>query len=285
MPLLPDGRRLHLNHGPIDVVLEAWGPAAEVAQAYAAVEAIFPDVLPALARELPTLRSGARADWARLEGPVARRMAAACAKFPDVFVTPMAAVAGAVADHLRLTLIADRALTKAYINDGGDIAIHLTPGERLVCGVVAEIVAPSCDALIDLEIGMGIGGIATSGRATKGQGGRSFSLGIADAATVLAGDAATADVAATLIGNAVDLPGNRAISRVPAVELDPDSDLGTRPVTVEVGDLTQDEIAMALDNGLRVAEQFRLRGLIVGAFLSLRGQRRFCGASPIALAA
>lgn len=285
MPLLPDGSRLHLNHGPIDVVLEAWGEAGEVALAYAQVEAVFPDVLPALARELPILRSGDPARWAALEGPVARRMAAACARFPDVFVTPMAAVAGAVADHLRDALIAKRDLAKAYVNDGGDIALHLTPGAKLVCGVVAEIVAPSLDAIVDLTASMGIGGIATSGRATKGKGGRSFSLGIADAATVLAADAATADAAATLIANAVDLPGHKGISRVPAVELDPDSDLGARPVTVEIGPLTPAETALALDNGLAVAEQFLRRGAIVGAFLALNGERRICGAPTIALAA
>ena len=32
--LLPDGRRLHLQHGPIDLVIEAWGPREEVALAY-----------------------------------------------------------------------------------------------------------------------------------------------------------------------------------------------------------------------------------------------------------
>jgi ApbE superfamily uncharacterized protein (UPF0280 family) len=285
MPLLPDGRRLHLNHGPIDVVLEAWGEAGEVARAYAHVEALFPEVLPALARELPILRSGDRARWAELEGPVARRMAVACAKFPEFFATPMAAVAGAVADHLRDVLVAGRQLDKAYVNDGGDIALHLTPGEKLVCGVVAEVVAPSLDAIVEFDAGMGIGGIATSGRATKGSGGRSFSLGIADAATVLAVDAATADAAATLIANAVDLPGHSAISRVPAVELDPDSDLGARPVTVDIGPLSSAETALALDNGLAVAEQFLRRGAIVGAFLALNGERRICGAPTIALAA
>jgi ApbE superfamily uncharacterized protein (UPF0280 family) len=285
MPLLSDGRRLHLSHGPIDVVLEAWGPADEVAKAYEQVEAIFPTVLPELARELPILRSGARGEWDRLRGPVARRMAHACRKFPEVFVTPMAAVAGAVADYLRDTLIDGRKLSKAYVNDGGDIAIHLTPGEHLVCGVVADIAAPALDARVRLDARSGIGGIATSGRATKGQGGRSFSLGIADAVTVLARDAATADAAATLIANSVDLPGHPAISRVPAVELDPDSDLGARPVTVGVGALSAPETALALDNGLAVAEQFRRRGAIDGAFLALNGERRVCGATRKTLAA
>ncbi|MFM7344172.1 MAG: UPF0280 family protein [Tagaea sp.] len=285
MPFLADGSRLHLNHGPIDVVLEAWGEPGEVAKAYAQVEAMFPDILPRLARELPILRSGDPARWETLEGPVARRMAQACRKFPGIFVTPMASVAGAVADHLRDVFVAGRDLTKAYVNDGGDIALHLTPGQTLVCGVVADIAAPALDASIHLQAGQGIGGIATSGRATKGQGGRSFSLGIADAVTVLAADAATADAAATLIANAVDLPGHAAISRVPAVELDPDSDLGARPVTVAVGTLSPAETALALDNGLALAEQFRARGTIVGAFLALNGERRVCGEARAALAA
>ncbi len=38
----------------------------------------------------------------------------------------MAAVAGAVADHILAAMIAGRRLAKAYVNDGGDIALHLT---------------------------------------------------------------------------------------------------------------------------------------------------------------
>ena len=49
------------------------------------------------------------------------------------------------------------------------------------------------------------------GIATSGWRGRSFSLGIADAVTVLAATAAEADAAATVIANAVDLPGHPAI--------------------------------------------------------------------------
>ena len=57
------------------------------------------------------------------------------------------------------------------------------------------------------------------GIATSGQGGRSLSRGIATSVTVLAHNAAAADVAATLIANAVDLPGHPALTRVPADDL------------------------------------------------------------------
>ena len=86
------------------------------------------------------------------------------------------------------------------------------------------------------------------GVATSGWQGRSHSLGIADAVTVLARCAAVADAAATLIANAVDVdhPG---IRREPARVLDEDSDLGDRPVTVAVPALDPETIDAALDAG------------------------------------
>ncbi|MFX7144802.1 hypothetical protein ABTI11_20165, partial [Acinetobacter baumannii] len=81
--------------------------------------------------------------------------------------------------------------------------------------------------------------------ATSDRHGRSFSRGIADAVTVLAKTASQADAAATIIANNVDLPGHPAIQRVPANELQPDSDLGSRLVTRAVGTLTEQEIETA----------------------------------------
>jgi hypothetical protein len=269
--MLPDGRRLHLNHGPIDLIVEAFGDAVEVSAAYVQATDCFEDVLPALARELPLLRTPLPA--AQPTGPVARRMVAACQPFDAEFITPMAAVAGAVADHVLQALIASRPLTKAYVNDGGDIAFYLSPGQHLTCGVVADLAAPGIDGTVKLTAAMPVRGIATSGSATKGSGGRSFSLGIADAVTVLACDAAAADAAATIIANAVDLPTHKAITRAPAVSLDPDSDLGDRLVTLEIGPLADDEIRQALAAGVARAEDIRQSGLIYGAVLVL--QRRF----------
>ena len=108
--------------------------------------------------------------------------------------------------------------------------------------------------------------------ATSGRHGRSFSLGIADAVTVLAADAARADAAATLIANAVDLPGHPAIARVAASELEPDNDLGSRLVTAEVGRLSADEVAQALAAGVEEAERMRADGLIAAAVLCLDDQ-------------
>ncbi|HKA77358.1 MAG TPA: UPF0280 family protein, partial [Pseudolabrys sp.] len=100
--------------------------------------------------------------------------------------------------------------------------------------------------------------------------GRSFSLGIADAVTVLADCAAAADAAATVIANAVNLPNHHGVTRVPAREISPDSDLGERLVTRGVEPLSQLEIDAALDNGIRVATLLRERGLIHSAALCLQ---------------
>jgi ApbE superfamily uncharacterized protein (UPF0280 family) len=110
-------------------------------------------------------------------------------------------------------------------------------------------------------------GIATSGRR-----GRSFSLGIADAVTILAKTAAAADAAATAVANAVDLPDHPAIMRRAAHDLDPQSDLGSIPVTINVSALTAEEIDTALTAGLAVARQCIDRGLIEAAALHLAGR-------------
>ena len=273
---LPDDR-LHLQEGPIDLVIEAFGEASEVRRAYAAATACFEAVLPGLVAELAELRRPLGEETHAFQGPVARRMAAACRPHRACCVTPMAAVAGAVADHVLAAMTAAARLARAYVNDGGDIALYLQPGETFACGMVAEVEDPRLDGRAVIAAETSIRGIATSGRATLGQGGRSFSLGIADAVTVFARNAAAADVAATLIANAVDLPGHAAIERAPACDIDPDSDLGARAVTVAVGALAPDEIATALSRGHAVAEEMRRSGQIEAAVLFLRGQAEIVG--------
>jgi len=277
---LPDGR-LHLQEGPIDVIAEAFGARHERRRAYAAAETCFHDVLPGLVAELAELRKAVGA--AELQGPVARRMQAACLPHGMTFVTPMAAVAGAVADHLLAAMTAAAELQRAYVNDGGDIALYLTPGESLACGLVAEVRDPRLNGRAVIAAETAIRGIATSGRATLGEGGRSFSLGIADAVTAFARSAAEADVAATLIANAVDLPGHAAVCRRPACEIDPESDLGDRPVTVAVGALADEEVTSALRRGQAVAAAMRAAGLIEAAVLFLRGQAEVVGGDQLLL--
>jgi len=270
---LPGGR-LHLQHGPIDIVLHAWGAPHHVAAAEGAAIARFATILPELVAELAELRKP-MTEAPRLTGAVARRMRTACAPFAPLFITPMAAVAGAVADELLAAMRAAAPLARAYVNDGGDIALHIAPGESLAIGMAADPTHPAFDASLRLTAAHGIGGVATSGRH-----GRSFSLGIADAVTVLARDAASADAAATLIANAVDTP-DVPVRRVPANTLDPDSDLGAIPVTTEVGPLTPSQIDAALANGAQRAEVYRHASHIRAAALRLGGALRLVGAQEL----
>lgn len=270
--LLADGRRLHLQHGPIDLIVEGFGAAAEVAAACGQAAARFATILDELVDELADLRRpfGGRPPG-RYRSATARRMARAVAPHADRFITPMAAVAGAVADEVLAALMAGRTLDRAYVNNGGDIALHLGAGEHFTTGLVVPAERTTPLGTIRVDAAGAVRGIATSGR-----GGRSFSLGIADSVTVLAQDAAAADAAATLIGNAVDID-HPAIGRKPARELDPDSDLGDRPVTVSVGELGADSVAAALDAGEVVARTMRDQGLIEGASLVLAGDVRLVG--------
>ncbi|SFU62603.1 hypothetical protein SAMN02799631_01542 [Methylobacterium sp. 174MFSha1.1] len=265
--ILSDGR-LHLQHGPIDLVLRAYGAEAAVDEAHRAAVARFATILGELVAELPELRKPI-SERPRVEGAVARRMVAACRPH-RAFITPMAAVAGAVADEILEAMGEAAPLDKAFVNDGGDIALYLTEGETLSVGVAADFSrgpVPAVNGRVTLRHRDGIGGIATSGRQ-----GRSFSLGLADSVTVLARNAAAADAAATLIANAVDLPGHPGVARTPATDLDPDSDLGARLVTVAVPALTGPEIEAALEAGRRRAAAMRDAGLIRSAALMLQGR-------------
>lgn len=271
---LPDGRRLHLHDGPIDLIVEAFGEPRAIEAAYRAAWARFVTVLEELCGELSLLRQSCSTDAPWPRGAVARRMMAAVLPYAtEYFITPMAAVAGAVAEEILAAMVAAAEVSRAYVNDGGDIALHLGPGEKFVVGMVERPDRPSLLGTSTLHAADPMRGIATSGWQ-----GRSFSLGIADAATVLADRAAAADAAATIISNAVDLPGHRAIVRVPACELAPDSDLGQRLVTQGVGELTAGEVDQALAGGARTARLLLRRGLIRSAALSLQGETRVVGA-------
>lgn len=260
--ILP-GQRLHLNEGPIDLIIQAWGAPHDVADAYQAAQDRFEGLLATLVADLPALRSGVEQAVA---GPVAQAMMAAVRPYRTGFITPMAAVAGAVADEILSAMTSKAALTRAYVNNGGDIALHLTPGQCLSAAIAAR---PGLPDRVTIRSEDDVRGIATSGWR-----GRSFSLGIADAVSVLAKTAAMADAAATVIANATDLPNHSAISRAPANSLKSDSDLGARLVTTHVATLPPADIDRALEQGMSCADLCQQQRLIAGAALFLQNSHR-----------
>ncbi|PLS23554.1 UPF0280 family protein [Neptunicoccus cionae] len=260
--------RLHLQHGPIDLII---GVDGDREAAFAAAEARFSTILEELVAELPLLRKPMPV---APRGHVAQRMARAAAGYRD-FVTPMAAVAGAVADEVLTAIRTQTRPERAYVNNGGDIAVFLAKGQTFNVGIAGLDAAALGN--VTLRSGDGIGGIATSG-----QGGRSLSLGIAQSVTVLADCAAVADAAATLIANRVDLPDHPAITRERADRLDPDSDLGDRMVVTGCGPLGAKDKRRALENGARLAQDLQAQGRIKAAYLLLQGESRVIGIEELA---
>lgn len=270
--LLPDGRRLHLQHGPIDLIIAADCDAIEDRKrVFAAAQARFDGLLEELVAELPLLRAEMQPATHGARGTVARRMLDAVRPHcSEHFITPMAAVAGAVSDEILAAMRDAAPMRRAYVNNGGDISLHLSPGERYV----AAMFGLSGDDLGRVNVCHSdrVGGIATSGA-----GGRSFSFGIADSVTVLAASAAVADAAATLIANHVNLPFHTGIRRRPARELQHDTDLGDRPVVTHVPRLGRAEIEDALASGMAYASHLLERGVVLAVSLALQGHQRMLG--------
>ncbi|MFM1990640.1 MAG: hypothetical protein RJA99_3597 [Pseudomonadota bacterium] len=277
--------RVHFQHGPIDLVIGADGDPTAVAAAIERAWACFVPLLGGLVAELRLLRRCVEPDDLPA-GPVARAMHSAVLPFRPAFVTPMAAVAGAVADAIAACFDAP-GVARAFVNNGGDIALRLAPGARpYAIGVALERGALPGDGARGLVLPATLRLAADApwrGVATSGRGGRSLSLGIADSVTVVAADGARADAAATMIANAVDVdhPG---IRRAPASSLRDDSDLGERLATVDVSPLPDDAVRRALDAGEACARRCVERGLAGAALLALQGRWRVVGDVAPALA-
>ena len=273
--LLADGR-LHLQHGPMDIIIGADGVPAAVQQAHEAAWQRFRGLLQELVDELPALRAPVH-DRCPVRGPVARCMWQAVHPFRRVYITPMAAVAGAVAQELAVAYRRP-GVQRAWVNNGGDIALHLTAGQRLRVGLLADLdqwpralaaQGLTVDGAFEIDSGSPVRGVATSGWK-----GRSFSLGIADSVTVLAATAAEADAAATVIGNAVDVADavQAGVVRRPADSLREDTDLGALPVTVQVPRLAPALVRQALAAGRAKALALRRDGRIVSCVIACQGQ-------------
>lgn len=258
-----------VDWGPMTLTIAAWrcGRPRPVIAARAAREAL--SVLAELADFQHYLkRTADRLPAGRLLPPVVERARRAALIAPTE-LTPLAAVAGAVADQVAevaQALGADRVI----VNNGGDIALRLTGRAQATVGIRPPAQPgeppPPLMARLRVRAGQGVGGVATSGWS-----GRSFSLGVADLVTVWAAEAALADAAATHIAGRTDV-ASPAVRRAPAKSLDPASDLGQRLVVTAVGALNRDERATALAAGQTAALDLCAAGRIKGCLIAVQGE-------------
>ena len=273
----PFNYRFHLQQGPIDLVIDLRGRRAAVMHAEHKAQTRFATILEELVQELDLLRQPLpknKIDSDLPQGSVAQKMWAAVRKFDRQFITPMAAVAGAVADEILGCLSVVTGLQRAIVNNGGDIALWGVHGQTFDIGLIDNPVGPhrnDTPTKVTFSANKGVQGVATSGWR-----GRSQSLGIADAVTVFAADAATADAAATLIANEVNVE-SCSIIRAPANHRYPDSDLGEQLVTVDVLPLTPNEVSCALRAGASRADVIIQRSDIHAVIIALAGQLTYLG--------
>ncbi len=262
---LPDEIVL-VDYGPMHMfisVLENGKPMVPLAEegAHFAIK-----VLEDLARFLPLLKKKSETLEIKEAFPdVVRRMIDATKKMDEPDLTPLAAVAGTASDVVADFIFA-RGGTKIIVDNGGDIAIRLREGETAGVGVKTQIDAKQPAYLISIDSGVGIGGVATSGL-----GGRSFTKGIASAATILSGSASVSDAAATAIGNFTNVQDVN-ITRSLAEEIYPDTDIAGEWVTTGVGEISQKKVEEALSRGLSKAYSLCQKGLIHGALIASKGQ-------------
>lgn len=267
-----EGGRVYVDNGPVQMMIYAERHGVPMQQEAQAAAGHVGRQLEQLAAALAL----ARQPWPQLAGRksypgLLLKMYRSVQRTEDPALTPMAAVAGTFADAAADHLVSQGA-TKVMVNNGGDIALRLAAGEAIQLGIAGKVGAkPGYRMHITHE--MGFGGVATSG-----MGGRSLTLGVADAVVAFASTASLADACATHIANTTAI-SSPAVSRRPAKELDEQTDIPELLVTTEVGSLSPEEISTALTQGEERARYLLGKGVLKGAILFLQGQHRSCPGS------
>ena len=259
-----DGTAILAENGPMHMVIQCrHGDKAMPETAMAAGEQAF-GYLARVAACRQALKQPACSIKAPPEDEIARTMVESARRIGDPDLTPMAAVAGTLADFVA-DWLAGEGMTWVIVNNGGDIAIRLADGESARVGIRPDINSQTISHVLTLDDRKPAWGVNTSGL-----GGRSLTRGIASGVTVIADSSSIADSAATAIANACFVKDARIV-RVPAKSLDLDTDIPDVDVTVDVGPLDRPTIDVALANGMVRAEQLVDTGAIEGAFVACRG--------------
>jgi hypothetical protein len=259
-----DSESVLVECGPMRLVIRAWSekqPQIKLARQAAEKSISYLERIarcrPLLSRPVPEIED-------LPQDELALTMINSTRAIGDEDLTPMAAVAGTIADAVADRLF-EQGLTRVIVDNGGDIAVRMAEGEKVFVGIRPQVSSPLISHVIDLDCSRSTWGVTTSG-----MGGRSFTRGIASAVTVLADNASVADAAATAVANACFVE-DKGILQLPAENMDPHSDLAGIHVTTEVKPLSSESIRIAVGNARDKAENLFQKGLIIGAFIALGG--------------
>jgi ApbE superfamily uncharacterized protein (UPF0280 family) len=265
LPRILEPGKVHFDYGPVSMVLSAsaeGGPLTELCcGAFEAVDAALREITDSL----PILRLYApQIPPAILKG-LPRRMLESVLAAGDPLMTPLAAVAGAVADAAADWLF-DRGADQVLANNGGDIALRLGPGKSVKLGIVSSLALGEIDQVLTITEADGIGGIATSGL-----GGRSFTRGIAQGLTAFARSGVLADALATHLANASFIPSPRIYTGKAGI-LDPNSDIADLDVVIGMDQLSPDEVRRSLDQVREEALRQKQKGNLLALRASVQGE-------------
>ncbi len=262
LQVLPDGR-VFVDYGPASMVITARRQGEPFPEAAEAAFPLIESALAEIAQALPVLRR-AGGDYSRLEG-LPRVMAEAVLAAGEPTLTPMAAVAGTVADAVADWIFAQGADVVA-VNNGGDVALRLGPGQSLRMGILPELEG-GISQVVTLQAEDGVGGVCTSGL-----GGRSLTRGIARAVTVFSRRCALADACATHLANCSYVASPR-VHICLAGELEPESDIAGLTVVTGVDSLEEHEVRQGLEQVRREALRQLERGNLLFAAADIQGRR------------
>ncbi|WP_297493548.1 hypothetical protein [Acidocella sp.] len=262
---LPDGKRLHLKNGPVNVIIQAFGRPSEIGRAYdAGIERARALVIE-LADDVPLLQAGLTP-----YGPAARRAVAACAAVPGA-LAPVTALRGAMADEMLAAMAQAGALDRAFANNLGAVAVHLAEGQTITPSAFDWPDYPRYASKVPITSTARTRGVAAAGWCFD-----AYALGCVDRIHIAAPSSAMAEAALGAIA-APMVPADGA-ETVPATTLVPESlldGLGVYPPRT----MSQEEAAETMAQGGAVAGALFAAGIVTLALLRV-GEEHFLAAPP-----
>ncbi len=266
--ILPGGKAVLVENGPLRLVIQAFSGLKPQAEMIVAEADFAFACLNRVAQSLPLLKQRHGLISSAPPDQIAKTMLESVRLTQESDLTPMAAVAGTIADFVADHLFTEK-VTKVIVDNGGDIAIRLNPGETARVGFRPDIESQQITHVIELVSEPP--DFSTWGVNTSGMGGRSLTRGIASAVTAFAGTSSVADAAATAIANNC-FAADDNIRQVPARLIDSNTDLGDMLITLDGSGLSEMTYEKALNSGLDKANLLVKKDILRGALLSVGGK-------------